>query len=278
MLANMKLEGFNWKEMARYLRMCGNPGLWAKWRVKKYLPVRVHSKGSEPGIFGAEAQGPHSDSEQCEFPNLQINNHDIKTLLAASQAIAAQETFKSHVYSFGGKLYQQLLGGPIGLRITTVIAKIRMASWLRHVKFALKKAGIEVWMTKLYVDDVRLVVSEVPRGHGWRKGSNTPEYLHSEEGAIRDIDDDFTYQRRTANKILELMNMIEPDLEFTIELEEDFPNGKIPTLDFSMWLGEGPSEYHPPLLYEANGHQVCGAGDLGDLLDIKSFHHFSRSL
>ena len=35
-----------------------------------------------------------------------------------------------------------------------------------------------------------------------------------------------------------MMNALEVDLRFTIELETDFPSKQIPTLDFSLWLGE----------------------------------------
>ena len=42
--------------------------------------------------------------------------------------------------------------------------------------------------------------------------------------------------RRTAGSIHKLMNAIEPDLDFTIELMTDFPNQQIPTLDFTLWL------------------------------------------
>ena len=32
------------------------------------------------------------------------------------------------------------------------------------------------------------------------------------------------------------MNSIAEDLEFTLEIEEDFENGRIPTLDFENWF------------------------------------------
>jgi hypothetical protein len=35
------------------------------------------------------------------------------------------------------------------------------------------------------------------------------------------------------------MNSVNPDLQFTVETAEDFEDGRLPTLDFDMWVDEG---------------------------------------
>ena len=47
---------------------------------------------------------------------------------------------------------------------------------------------------------------------------------------------------RTANQVLSLMNSLEVDLQFTMELETDFPDGAIPPLDTTLWLQEVDSD------------------------------------
>ena len=35
------------------------------------------------------------------------------------------------------------------------------------------------------------------------------------------------------------MNSVNPDLQFTVETAEDFEDGRLPKLDFDMWVEEG---------------------------------------
>ena len=60
------------------------------------------------------------------------------------------------------------------------------------------------------------------------------KFEHSLEWAIEDNDEDSPTLERTSREILKVVNSFEPDLRCTLELETDFPNGKIPTLDTSM--------------------------------------------
>ena len=138
------------------------------------MPKRAKVQGVEPGISGGEALGASSESQQWIFPNLDPNTHEVKTLMAACLAIGVKECFRSHVYSFGGNLYQQVKGGTIGLRLTTVVAQLRMQRWLRRVKKHLQDAGLQVWLCCFYVDDVRLVVESLPLGWKWAKWHQHP--------------------------------------------------------------------------------------------------------
>ena len=45
-----------------------------------------------------------------------------------------------------------------------------------------------------------------------------------------------TSNQRMARKCKTAMNSINPDLVFTTESQEDFPNERLPTLDFEMWI------------------------------------------
>ena len=95
---------------------------------------------------------------------MEPTQHEIKLLVAAAISVGIKNVFKSHVYQFGGRIYQQIVGGPIGLRMTAVVARIRMARWIRVVIAELKKAGLTVWVAVFYVDDVRIVCSSLPMG------------------------------------------------------------------------------------------------------------------
>ena len=47
--------------------------------------------------------------------------------------LAVENMFSTHCYRFGGKMYRQTEGGPIGLRSTCAVARVVMARW--DIKF-----------------------------------------------------------------------------------------------------------------------------------------------
>ena len=66
------------------------------------------------------------DQEQWEFPNIVLEDWEKKAILAAVIRLATQTMFKKHYYTFGGKIFHQSGGGPIGLRGTCAVARIIM--------------------------------------------------------------------------------------------------------------------------------------------------------
>ena len=65
---------------------------------------------------------------------------------------------QGHVYTAGGRLYKQVLRGPIGLALTTLIAEILMRKF--DLKFEAKVISMgleEPPMKERYVDDVNTV-------------------------------------------------------------------------------------------------------------------------
>ena len=53
---NYNVEGLNWQEIGRYLRMTNSPALWSYWKVRKLIPKRVSKEGVTPGITVQEAR------------------------------------------------------------------------------------------------------------------------------------------------------------------------------------------------------------------------------
>ena len=95
-----------------------------------------------------------SDSKQWIFPAVQPTKVQVKSLLAAAVSKGVLEAFRSHTYTFGGRLFKQLIGGAIGLRLTSVVARLRMVRWARLVRGQLQQMGIKVYLFVFYVDDV----------------------------------------------------------------------------------------------------------------------------
>ena len=110
--SNLEVDG-NWQEMARYLAMTSDPWEHKQWKVDQFIPWRAHSKGPTPSITGKEAMGADLGSSQWIWPTLAPSKYQLKLLLAACLGIGVRATFNLHTYTFGGKLYQQLTGGPL---------------------------------------------------------------------------------------------------------------------------------------------------------------------
>ena len=216
MKANINLEGMSWREMARYLALTTDPWQQKAWNVAKYIPTRKNSKGGRPGIHGKEALGEEEDSQdQWVFKNLEPTNTEMKILLGACLCVGIQTVFRLHTYSFGGRLFQQVSGGPIGLRLTAIVAKIRVAVWLMEIRDTLNHNSIYVVLCFFYVDDIRLLTSPIPLGVRWDHQTGTFKY----EDKWREEDKEMTTISRTSREILSLMNDKGGDMSFTMETE-----------------------------------------------------------
>ena len=78
----------------------------------------------------------------------------MRCLIALALNIRVRTSFGLATYRFGGKLYHQLKGGPIGSRLTMVCARLLMIHWDRLVMDKLKQADLDVWVRGGYVDDL----------------------------------------------------------------------------------------------------------------------------
>ena len=92
MSTNMKLDGFNWREAAKYICLSLSPTDWDRWGVRRLMPKRAKSGGVAPGITGAEAMGADTGSQQWEFRSMEPSQKQIKHLLAAVIAVAVLST------------------------------------------------------------------------------------------------------------------------------------------------------------------------------------------
>ena len=103
----------------------------------------------------------------------------------------------------------------------------------------LTSAGLKIFLMKVYVDDGRQVSTKFSKGmtfskeHGnltWNKEAEMEDVRKEEEGEKKNA--------FMARVCLDAMNSINPDLTFTAEVEEEFDNKRLPTLDFSLWMNK----------------------------------------
>ena len=85
----------------------------------------------------------------------------------------------------------------------------------------------------LYVDDTRTRTTALRKGMRW--DHEEKKFVHRLEWQEEDDFKGESNTRRSAIEMRYAMNSIFPGIEFTIELEEDFPNRRLPTLDCEVW-------------------------------------------
>ena len=234
---DLLVEGLDVKEMARYVAIGYQPHEIGALRLGRVIPVRRYRKGVKPGVTGKEAMKKESGDEVrwvFPVPSEEFTDLERRKLFAACLEIGVRKSFALHTYQFGGVLYKQTEGGPIGMRLTMAGSRVEMAFWGREVKKILIKEDFKVWLDAGYVDDMRYATSLLSRGKRWMDGKKRFEYR--EQWEKEDAEREESDKARTTREILRVMNSIYRHINFTSESPEDFPDGKIPTLDTSLWL------------------------------------------
>ena len=111
-----------------------------------------------------------------------------------------------------------------------------MQDWASNYQKILENSGVSTLLLAGYVDDGRQLSTCLPLGNRYDK--HTRIFQFSEKALEEDTRNKNTGEstnQRMGRICLEAMNSINPDLEFTIETPEDFPEEKLPTLDFKLW-------------------------------------------
>ena len=145
-------------------------------------------------------------------------------------SLATRAMFNHHFYTFGGKVFHQKSGGPIGLRGTCSIARLIMQLYDKKWAERMEDLGVVIWLLCRYMDDTRILMPEIKAG--WRWDSGRIRYCKRWER--EDLEKSGT--ERTREVILQSLKGIEEYLDFTIETGEDpeFVDGWLPTLDTSL--------------------------------------------
>ena len=92
--------------------------------VQRWNPEAAAAGGGE----GHPGQPPASGSDTN--PEGDLSAKQKKLIISKVVKIACLNVFKNHCYYFKGVRYLQLAGGPIGLRLTSIVARVVMDHWL----------------------------------------------------------------------------------------------------------------------------------------------------
>ena len=245
MKSKMMIEGFDWKRGLVYIQMNKHltSSLKSLWKI---LPYRRKVGGVTPGMASQGMTGKRGRIEdQWVFKCKEVSREQMMEIVGRCAEIAIRVVFENFTYNFGGKIFLQRTGGPIGARLTMACSRVVMQDWGEEYHKILVGSGLRVSLLRIYVDDVRQASTvlrrgtrydEVKRQLVWTEDSEEEDELLSEKGETADA--------RMVRILTPVMNNINPDLKFTSEIREDFQDGKIPTLDCKIWMMEDWSMNH----------------------------------
>ena len=100
--------------------------------------------------------------------------------------IAIRTLWENYSYRFGGEIYLQKEGGPIGQRPTMAASRIVMNDFFKRYHEILKKAELKVTLLKVYVDDGRQASTLLRRG--MRFDVEREEFIWNNEAEKEDLE------------------------------------------------------------------------------------------
>ena len=148
---DLDFEEIDLPEALLYLRM--NRTLLDKQdleQLEDYLPVRKFQGGKEPGMTGGRVRGPNKvgqvqeKDEKWEHKCPPTGAAWRKKIVGMMAQVGVQVAFRHYCYTFGGRLYHQLRGGPIGDRLTMIVALLVMEHLWREFRKIVEASGREV--------------------------------------------------------------------------------------------------------------------------------------
>ena len=241
--SSLQFEDIDCKELATYLAvMIGKEELRAKG-IEQHIPKRtVEMEGRQKGVPGiayldcawymSTTKGQGRTKKEKWFWNDWVvpGPAKKKAMLALMMREMVRVLITNHHYTVDGKLFHQCKGGPIGERITTVLARMVLHLFDNEFKGALSRLDLSLALLQRYVDDLNGAGRKLDRKLAVEVRDGQAELVMGEEDT-NSADDAF------AAKIYQAVaNTIRPK---SITMEVDFPSNN-PILDMQK-----PWQLHP---------------------------------
>ena len=106
-----------------------------------------------------------------------------------------------------------------------------------RVKKILEENNVRIWLASGYIDDMRHLTSEIGLGRRW--SNKEQKLVYKEEWREEEEKLGYSKEKKSSIEVGKIMNSIFKEIQFTTEIEEDFLDKRIPTLDFTMWNEKG---------------------------------------
>ena len=203
-------KNLNWWELQKYIAVFYDEETIEAEGLLSVIPKRAKKPRRPLTINCLSNDASKYDDEKWvrapDTPTLEQK----KTIFAMAVAYGCKMVITNHVYTVGDEFFLQSRGGPIGLELTGILARVVMMDWDRRYLKAVSDAGIVMMMLGWYVDDINQIVKC----------------------------DDGTSPADLIARLLEIANSIEPGIEMEVDICDNHSDQKIPMLDMKCWIDE----------------------------------------
>ena len=241
--SKVEIKGINWREAQVFLGSNMDEHKLKREKALDLVPKRANVGGKRPGKTTLElrqrAPNPKAEGGKPKAslwapsnPDEELSDTQKKCLLSLVVKVATRNVFRHHLYSFAGDPRRQSRGGPIGLRLTSIVARIVMDQWISGFIVAVMDAGLTIHAIMKYVDDVNLVCSRLPLGTRWIGG----KFVTRDEWAADDARGNRSEEDVTIEAVRAAADSVVVYLEFTSDIPERHASGMVPMLDIQVWV------------------------------------------
>ncbi|PFX15321.1 Transposon Ty3-G Gag-Pol polyprotein [Stylophora pistillata] len=208
-----------------------SPEVLARMEITNVCPTRKTNRGRPPTITasGSEEQ-KEKRFKSWNPPVTQPDERAKRIMLKEALRVVLTVIMKNHVFTFDNEIRKQIRGGPIGLKLTGVLAQIFMIWWDEKFATRLNELAIVMKMNKRYVDDINMAVQATPVGMRYKDGKT-----HMDERSVAE-DQGISDDERTMTLIKQIGNDIHPSIQLEIDYPSKHQDGKLPILDLKVWM------------------------------------------
>ena len=168
METEVKLMDTNLLEATRFLALTMDKKEVEKSPLREYIPRRRKVEGKKTGKLGlttANSLAPGvNDMTQWVWKDVEIDSQVEKEIIAEALARMVGIFCETQTYTFGGDIYRQLKGLPIGPRLTCAIARIVMNKFDSMMTKRLLELQLKIKLFIRYMDDIRKFLRAIKSG------------------------------------------------------------------------------------------------------------------
>ena len=229
--SGIEFAGIDYEELGLYLSISRNKTYLDSIGIIEYCPTRPEGVGRPPTITASGSQSDKAARFALWKPaNRQVEGNIKNTMVKEALRIILEVILQNHTYIFNNVIRKQTSGGPIGMDLTGLVAKIFMAWWDTQMIRKSEEIGITIGMYKRYVDDINISVQRVELGARLIEGRIVIVEDHIE------TDQEIEEDQRTFT----IIKQIGESIHKSILLETDYPSkhadDKLPILDLKVWV------------------------------------------
>ena len=254
--SELKQEGIDYRWALIYLALTATPVERVDLGLQGVIPKKISKFGRKPTVRTADAD---EKRERWSYPvdPEKLSLIQKKKIQAGVVQQMIKLVFSTHFYEWEGVFYQQVTGGPIGLRATGYVARVVMDFWAQKIGemedmcqtlWTLNPVmfeNVQIHLLCKYVDDCFMAVDTFRLGIRWNSQQKAMVWsLESEEEDRSSGEDpEVITMREIAKMATEVMKC----LKFTFDTPKLNKSLTMPVLDSQIWVGNEQRETGIPV-------------------------------